>query len=160
MHAQLKQSLILTGVGLVLLFGANASSIIIMTPYPPWGLLSTTFLITGPYSLIIGLDSAALYIATDSSLRRIIEKASQKDYDILKSLDNAKTQDIVLDRIENITGEVYDEIQSDDLLKASSEPTDVQGYIDQVLKEMWNIDPNLKKQKTELVSRTSDKEEL
>lgn len=130
-----------------------------MTPYPPWGLLSSTFLITGSYALIIGLDSAALYIATDSSLRRIIEKSPQKDHDILRSLGTAKTQDIVVDRIDNISKEVYKEIQSDNLLKASSEPTNVQEYIDQVLGEMWNIDPKyLKKQKAELASRTSDKE--
>lgn len=158
-HAQLKKSIILTGIALVLIFGANASSVIIMTPYPPWGLLSSTFLITGSYALIIGLDSAALYIATDSSLRRIIEKSPQKDHDILRSLGTAKTQDIVVDRIDNISKEVYKEIQSDNLLKASSEPTNVQEYIDQVLGEMWNIDPKyLKKQKAELASRTSDKE--
>ena len=83
---QLKKSIVMIGIGLVLLFGANASSLIIMTPYPPWGVLSMTFLIIGSYSLIFGLDSAGFYIATDSSLRRIIAKSPQKEYDILKSL--------------------------------------------------------------------------
>ena len=35
-HVQLKQSINMTEIGLILLFGANASSLIIMTPYPPW----------------------------------------------------------------------------------------------------------------------------
>jgi hypothetical protein len=142
-HSQLKNSLIMTGIGLILIFGANASSLIIMTPYPPWGILSATFLITGAYSLIIGLDSAALYVATDSSLRRVIEKSPQKDYDILKSLGNVKMQDIVINKIENISTRVYEEIQSDNLLKISSEPTNIREYIDQVLRERWNIDRGL-----------------
>jgi hypothetical protein len=141
-HSQLKNSLIMAGIGLILIFGANASSLIIMTPYPPWGILSATFLITGAYSLIIGLDSAALYVATDSSLRRVIEKSPQKDYDILKSLGHVKTQDIVINKIENISTQVYEEIQSDNLLKISSEPTNIREYIDEVLKEALKIDPN------------------
>jgi hypothetical protein len=46
-HFQLKQSIIMTGIGLILLFGANSSSLIIMTTYPPWGVLSITFMIVG-----------------------------------------------------------------------------------------------------------------
>ncbi len=32
LHTQLKKSIIMTGIGLIILFGANASSLIIMTP--------------------------------------------------------------------------------------------------------------------------------
>jgi hypothetical protein len=129
--------------GLILLFGANASSLIIMTPYPPWGVLSTTFLIIGSYSLIIGLDSAAIYIATDSSLRRIIAKSPQKDYDILKSLGHAKAQDIVTNKIDNISKQVYNEIQNDNLFIIASEPSNVREYINEALREISMIDPNL-----------------
>jgi hypothetical protein len=128
--------------GLILLFGANASSLIIMTPYPPWGVLSTTFLIIGSYSLIIGLNSAGLYIATDSSLRRITARSPQKDYDILKSLGHVKTQDIVTNKIDNISKQVYNEIQSDNLFTIASEPANVLEYINEALKEISMIDPN------------------
>ena len=129
-HAQLKKSIMMAGIGLILLFGANASSLIIMTPYPPWGVLSMTFLIIGSYSLIIGLDSAGLYIATDSSLRRIIAKSPQKDFDILKSLGHVKTQDIVTNKIDNISKQVYNEIRYDNLFTIASEPANVREYID------------------------------
>ena len=105
-HVQLKKSIIMTGIGLIILFGANASSLIIMTPYPPWGIISTTFLITGSYSLIVGLDSAAFYIATDSSLRRIIAKSPQKEYDFLKSLGRTEAERIVTNKVENISKQV------------------------------------------------------
>ena len=85
MHVQLKRSIIMTGIGLILLFGASTSSLVIMATYPPWGVISMTFLITGSYSLLVGLDSAAFYLATDSSLRRIIATSSQKEHDILKA---------------------------------------------------------------------------
>ena len=143
MHAQLKKSIVTIGAGLVLLFGANASSLIIMTLHPPWGVISTTFLITGSYLLIIGLDSAAFYLATDSSLRRIIAKSPQKEHDILKSLGYSEAQDIVTTKVKDLGREVYDDIEFDSLFYISSEPANIQEYINEVLLEVRRGDRNL-----------------
>jgi hypothetical protein len=140
-HTQLKNSVVMSGVGLILLFGANATSLIIMTTYPPWGVLSTTFLIVGSYSLIIGLDSAGLYIATDSSLRRIIQNSPRMNYDILRSFGHTKVEEIVTRKVDSISKQVYQEIKSDNLFRLSSEPTNVREYVDEVLKEVSRGDP-------------------
>jgi hypothetical protein len=142
-HDQLKKSIVTIGAGLVLLFGANASSLIIMTLYPPWGVLSTTFLITGSYLLIIGLDTAAFYLATDSSLRRIIAKSPQKEHDILKSLGYSEAQNIVTTKVKDLGSEVYDNIEFDNLFYISSEPDNIQEYINEVLLEVRKGDRNL-----------------
>ena len=143
MHVQLKRSIIMAGAGLILLFGASTSSLVIMATYPPWGVISMTFLITGSYSLLVGLDSAAFYLATDSSLRKIIATSSQKEHDILKALGHAESQRMVIDKVNNISKRVYAEIQKDKLFAISSEPTNIQGYINEVLGEVWHIDPVL-----------------
>ena len=143
MHVQLKRSIIMAGAGLILLFGASTSSLVIMATYPPWGVISMTFLITGSYSLLVGLDSAAFYLATYSSLRRIIATSSQKEHDILKALGHAESQRMVIDKVNNISKRVYAEIQNENLFTISSEPTNVQGYINEVLGEVWHIDPVL-----------------
>ena len=143
MHVQLKRSIIMAGIGLILLFGASTSSLVIMATYPPWGVISMTFLITGSYSILVGLDSAAFYLATDSSLRRIIATSLQKDHDILKALGNAESQRMVIDKVNSISKLVHDKVEKDTLFSISSEPTDVQGYIDEVLGEVWHIDQEL-----------------
>jgi hypothetical protein len=137
--------MMMAGIGLILLFGANAASLVILTTFPPWGILSMTFLITGSYCLLVGLDSAGFYIATDSSLRRIIHKSPQKGYDILKSLGHAELQDIVADKIQNISKEVYHEIEFENLFRTISEPANVQQYINSVITELGLF---VKKQKT------------
>jgi hypothetical protein len=146
-HAKLKNSLNMAGIGLILLFGANSSSLIIMTLYPPWGVISATFFIPGSYFLIVGLDSAAFYLATDSaafylatdsSLRRIVAKSPQKELDILKALGASEAQEIVISKVAAISKEVYDEIQSEKIFAIASEPTDVQEYINQVFREISN----------------------
>ncbi len=105
--------------------------------------MSTTFLITGSYLLIIGLDSAAFYLATDSSLRRIITKSPQKEHDILKSLGYSEAQDIVTTKVKDLSREVYDDIELDSLFYISSEPANIQEYINEVLLEVRRGGRNL-----------------
>ena len=103
---------------------------------PPWGVIPNTFLITGAYAFIVGLDSAALYMATDSSLRRTIAKSSQKEVDFLLSLGLTEAERIVTNKIESISRQVYNNIQYDNLFAISSEPNNVREYVNQVVGEL------------------------
>jgi hypothetical protein len=143
LHTQLKKSVIITGIGFILLLGANATSLIIITTYSPWGILSVTFMITGSYLIIVGLDSAAFYIATDSSLRGIIARSPRHEYDFLKSLGRNEAENIVTDKVNSISKQVYNKIQYDNLFAITSEPSNVQEYINEVIREAWKIDPGL-----------------
>ena len=57
-------------------------------------------------------------------------------YDIFDTLGFTKAQDIVTERINEITQRVYEEIQHDNMFRSMSEPQDVKGYIDEVLQEL------------------------
>jgi hypothetical protein len=54
-----------------------------------------------------------------------------------------KTQDIVTNKIDNISKQVYNEIQSDNLFTIASEPANVREYIDDVLRHTWEMDQDL-----------------
>jgi hypothetical protein len=54
-----------------------------------------------------------------------------------------KTQDIVTNKIDNISKQVYNEIQSDNLFTIASEPANVRQYIDDILREAWKMDSDL-----------------
>ena len=142
-HVQLKKSIVIAGFGIIILFGANASSLIIVTTYPPWGIISTTFSITGSYLIIVGLDSAAVYLATDSSLRGIIARSPRHEYDFLKSLGRTEAENIVTNKVDSISKQVYNNIQYDNLFTISSEPSNMKEYIKVALGEVWKVDPDL-----------------
>ena len=89
------------------------------------------------------MDSAAFYIATDSSLRRIIAKSSQKEYDFLKSLGRTEVERIVTNKVESVSKEVYNNIQYDNLFTISSEPRNVREYVNEVIGEFYKIEPDL-----------------
>jgi hypothetical protein len=54
-----------------------------------------------------------------------------------------KTQDIVTNKIDNISKQVYNGIQSDNLFTIASEPANVREYINEALREISKLDPNL-----------------
>ena len=127
-----------------------------MTTYPPWGSISITFMIIGTYLLIIGLDSAAFYLATDASLRRIVARSPQKECDF-KSLGYSETQDVVTAKIKHLTKQVYDEIASENLFHISSEPGNAQEYINEVLIEVRRGDRNLLQKEKDKLSTGDQK---
>ena len=91
-NPRLKGSVMVTGIGLVFLYGVNISSLVILSMYPTWGLLFATYLLSGSYLLMIGLDSASFYVSTDSSLRRIVQKSPERYLDIVRSLGQSKVR--------------------------------------------------------------------
>ena len=142
-NPRLKSSVIMTGIGLVFLYGINVSSLVILSMYPPWGILSITYLLSGSYLLMIGLDSAAFFVATDSSLRRIVQKSPERYLDIVKSLGQSKVQDLVMKKINGISKSVYDEIEHDNLFRVTFEEDNIQNYVMQVLEELHQKNVNL-----------------
>ncbi len=70
---------------------------------------------TSVYVFIVHLDSAAINMATDSSLRRTIAKSSQKEVDFLLLLGLTEAEGIVTNKIESISKLVYNNIQYDNL---------------------------------------------
>jgi hypothetical protein len=84
-----------------------------------------------------------MYIATDSSLRGIIARSPRHEYDFLKSLGQTEAENIVTNKVESISKQVYNKIQYDNLFTISSEPSNVQEYIKVASSEVWNIDPDL-----------------
>ena len=111
--------------------------------YPPWGLLSATYFLSGSYLLMIGLDSASFYVATDSSLRRIVQKSPERYLDIIRSLGQSKVEDIVMNKISSISQSVYDEIENNNLFRVSLEEENIQTYVMQVLAEVKQKKPEV-----------------
>lgn len=119
-HLRLGNSIIIAGIGLIVLAGVNSTLTIIMTNFPPWGVVSISFSIVGSYCLLIGLDSAAFYVASDSSLRRFIQRLPSKSFDLFRSLSFTKIQDMIANRVEGLSDDIYDEIDRNNLFTSAS----------------------------------------
>ena len=93
-------------------------------------------LLSAPYRYLY--ERRTFYLATDSSLRRVIAKSPQKEHDNLKAIGASASEEIVISKVASISKEVYDDIQSEKIFAIASEPADVQQYINEVFREVSN----------------------
>ncbi|MGA9845547.1 MAG: hypothetical protein WBQ25_24880 [Nitrososphaeraceae archaeon] len=68
-----------------------------------------------------------------------------------------EAQHIITDKVESISKEVYNEIQYGNLFAISSEPRNIKEYINEVLREVWKIDPGLLRKEKDKLPSEDDK---
>ena len=84
---RIKFYLIISGTGLMLLFGSNQLSLLQSSPYPPYSLTTISLISIASFLLLIGLQNLAQSMAHDKKLlefaRKIVnQKASEFLYDL------------------------------------------------------------------------------
>lgn len=73
---KLKESMYLTAIGIALILFSAAPLDITRLPYPPFGLVSFTYINTGSLSLFLGIYNLALSIASSSQIRKGLHQRS------------------------------------------------------------------------------------
>ena len=71
--------MIISAYGLVLIFVSNQAAVLVSAPYPPFGLVTTSFMGISSYLLLIGIYSSAISVAEDSKLRQTIRKLAVRE---------------------------------------------------------------------------------
>ena len=74
----LKEYMILSAIGLALIFGSEQAIILADRPYPPFGLATISFFGLSAYLLLVGIYSSAISVSEDSNLRRSIRNFARK----------------------------------------------------------------------------------
>ena len=82
-NGQVKDYMIISGYGLLLLFTANQHQIIQLNPYPPFGLPTICYVGLASYLILIGIYSSALSVANDVALRRSIRKSVKENSELI-----------------------------------------------------------------------------
>lgn len=68
----LQTYMIISGIGIMLLFTTNQITLQTLSPFPPFGLSSVTVLIIAGFLLLIGIYNSASLVSLNSNLRKII----------------------------------------------------------------------------------------
>jgi hypothetical protein len=88
---QLRNALMLTGIGIMFLFASKDISTLIISSYPPLGAVSIAFIGLASYMVYLGIYSAARLTARDKNLRRDLRQKVENNAMLLKSI--ATSQD-------------------------------------------------------------------
>jgi hypothetical protein len=70
----IKSSMVISGWGILLIFGANQGLVQTLAPYPPFGLMTITVLILGGFLMLLGIYNSAKLVSVNDNLRKSIYK--------------------------------------------------------------------------------------
>ena len=83
---KLRYSLVITAIGIAILFGSTQIDSLLYAIYPPYGLVTALFLPLGSYLLFTGIYASARFISQDVLLRKELYKSSWRQLSLLKAI--------------------------------------------------------------------------
>jgi len=156
-NAKVKGYLVISGIGLLLLLISYRHQEIITGPFPPFGLLSASFMGLASFLVFIGIYSAATSVSQDSVLRQSIRKVAFQEASFLEAIGTAEIDQEIERRAVTVAKEQQGALTQQTGILSSLTESDMKQYVSEVLKEihvLQNIDEILSKGKEILETST------
>ena len=134
-YERLKYYVIICGTGIMIIFSSSVSQILVLATFPAWAIVSVSFILPAPFLTLIGLGSATFHIAGDVSLRRFLYK-SKSQFELFSALGSTEGSAAVERKINRISKEIYQNLETETLFIAKPESEDIKEYVKEVITEM------------------------
>jgi hypothetical protein len=134
----IRSYLIISAYGFLLLFTSNQAIALSFTYYPPFGLVTITFVGVSSYLVLIGIYSSAMSISQDASLRREIRNLAIKESKLLDSIGSAQMEQEVINRVLQLAKLSKSNVEKAGIPSALDEE-DVNRYLADVFEEIKSI---------------------
>ena len=83
---KMRQALAFTGIGTALLFSSLETDSLIYAVYPPYGLVTVSFMSVGSYLLYIGFITSSKYVSQDIEIRKEFRKSAESQLALLRTI--------------------------------------------------------------------------
>jgi len=134
------------GAGIMVIFSSNISTVLVMTMFPAWAVVSLSFVLPASFMILIGLDSSAFFIAGDFRVRELLHK-SRKDFELFKALGSTEFSSAIERKVRHIANQIYDNPENEPLFVSRSESEDISQYVIEVMAEMKRSKSKFKNKK-------------
>jgi len=134
-YDNLKYYLVICGTAIMIIFSSGISTILILAPYPAWAIVSLSFILPASFLLLIGLDSATYYIASDTLIRRFLYH-HRSQFELFQASGSSKTTDMVERKMSEMIRNQLEKLEMEMLFKPISEVEDIKRYVKKVRIEM------------------------
>ena len=128
--------MVISGIGLVLLFVSNEAIIFVNEPYPPFGFVSVLYQGLASYLVLIGIYSSAISISEDSRLRSSIRDLAMKETTLLDSIGTAQMEQQIQRRVIAFTKQNQDKLVEETGIQSTVTEEEMRQYVDQVIEEV------------------------
>lgn len=134
-YEHLKYYLIICGAGIMINFSSSVSTILILSAFPAWGVVSISFILPASFLILMGLDSVTFYVAGDVRIRSYLSR-SKGQFELFRALASTKATAEAEHKIKEIIKQIHNNIETDALFTPKSESEDVKQYVGEVLAEL------------------------
>ena len=137
-HA-IKDYLIVSAYGVILLFTTNQATNLIVVPYPPFGLVTASLLGLSSYMLLVGIYSSAMSISRDTELRKFIHTVAAKEIKLLDLIGSAQMEQELVTKVISLVQRKAHIMEQETGIVTSLSDADMIQYLDDVLVEVRNL---------------------
>ncbi len=128
--------LIICAYGFIFFFISNQAIALVIAPYPPFGLIATTYTGLSSYLIMVGIYSSALSMAQDAKLRQSIRKVAKNESKLLGSIGIAQTEKEIQSKVIKMTRHNQNLLLEETGIQSALTDEDVKQYIHDVLEEV------------------------
>jgi hypothetical protein len=132
---RIKNYLIFSGFGFLMIFVTNQAIVLTLVLYPPLGLSVISLVGLSSYLILIGIYSSAITIAEDSKLRNEIRKIAASKSGLLGSIGLAQLEQQLENEVRAITRKHSGMIDKEAGLEPLSNEDEMKKYLEQILRE-------------------------
>lgn len=125
--------MIISAYGLVLVFVSNQAVVLVSAPYPPFGLATSSFMGLASYLVFKGIYSAAISVSEDSNLRKSIRNFAINESKLLDSIGTAQMEQELQKRVLNLTESLEATMIQETGVQSSLTEDDVKEYLHEVI---------------------------
>jgi hypothetical protein len=136
-YTAVKDYMIISAFGLVLLFTSNQPIGLTLAPFPPFGLPTISFLGLASYLIFVGIYSSALSVANDVELRKTIRKSVEQESELLDNIGTAEMERQLQNRVLFLTRDRPSEMTEETGIESSfHDEEELRNYIQKVMDEV------------------------
>jgi DNA-directed RNA polymerase subunit F len=134
----MRNYLVIAGYGFMFLLISNNGVLVATVPYPPYGILSVSFIGVASYSILLGIYSSAVAASNDLALRKSIRKSALGEGRLLDSIGVAEAQKIMEDRASQLWFE-NQKFMTNEVGFATLTKEEVKTQVEEIMKELVEI---------------------
>jgi len=144
-NQKVRKALLISAIGIAILFGSIEISPLQYRIFPPYGLITEAFIPLGTYLLLVGIFTSATSVARDAKLRKEFYKSAVSQFNLLKTIGVTQMEKELLKEYKPILA------RSNELEEPRYQPleqSDVKEIIRDVLQELQSRESHVAKNGT------------
>jgi hypothetical protein len=134
-NENIRYSMKLSAFGIMLISISNVDNGIFMLPYPPFGLLTLTFLGISSYLLFVGIYNSAISVSLDHKIRSSIHNSVENELKFVSNIGSSEMQQQIENKVKTSTKKLYRELEENSGIEVSLKKEEIDEYIRVVLEE-------------------------